>query len=138
MTVTLPRLRQLELSAACQADVSGFRDEDLRLEASSAASVRLDVNVPRLELQLSSASHADLSGSATELSVDGSSASQLEALALRANRVAIDLSSGSEAKVNAIDELRVDLSSGSNVRYTGRPGKIEKDLSSGSSLEEEN
>ena len=134
--VTLPRLRELEVSAACQADVSGFRDEDLRLEASSAASARLDVHVPRLDLQLSSASHADLSGTATVLSVDGSSASQLEALNLRANRVSVDLSSGSEAKVQATDELKVDLSSGSNVRYTGRPGKIEKDLSSGSSLEE--
>ena len=134
--VTLPRLRRLELSAACQADVSGFRDEDLRLEASSAASARLDVHVPRLELQLSSAAHAELSGTAAELAVDGSSASTLDALDLRATKASIDLSSGSEAKVRATDELKVDLSSGSQVRYAGRPSHIEKDLSSGSSLEE--
>lgn len=136
--VTLPRLRHLELSAACQADVSGFRDETLRVDASSAASARIDVNVPRLEIDLSSAAHAELSGSADELSVDGSSASTLEALSLRATKAALDLSSGSEAKVRATDELKVDLSSGSSVRYAGRPGRIEKDLHSGSSLEQVN
>jgi phage shock protein PspC (stress-responsive transcriptional regulator) len=136
VTVTLPRLRRLELSAACQADVSGFRDEDLRLNASSAASARLNVNVPHLEVDLSSAAHAELGGTATELSVDGSSASSLDALGLRATKASVDLSSGSEAKIRAIDELKVDLSSGSQVKYAGQPGRIEKDLNSGSSLEQ--
>jgi phage shock protein PspC (stress-responsive transcriptional regulator) len=138
VTVTLPRLRRLELSAACQADVSGFRDEDLRLNASSAASARLNVNVPHLEVDLSSAAHAELGGTATELSVDGSSASSLDALGLRATKASLDLSSGSEAKVHATDELKVDLSSGSQVKYAGQPGRIEKDLNSGSSLEQVN
>jgi phage shock protein PspC (stress-responsive transcriptional regulator) len=138
VTVTLPRLRSLELSAACQADVSGFRDEELRLEASSASSVRLNVNVPRLEVDLSSAAHAELIGSATNLVVDGSSASSVDALGLRATQASLELSSSSEAKVHATDELKVDLSSSSQVRYIGRPGRIEKDLNSGSTLEQIN
>jgi phage shock protein PspC (stress-responsive transcriptional regulator) len=138
VTVTLPSLKRLELSAACQADVSGFRDEDLRVNASSAASARLNVNVPHLEVDLSSAAHAELSGTATDLSVDGSSASSLDALGLRATKASVDLSSGSEAKVHATDELKVDLSSGSQVKYAGSPGRIEKDLNSGSSLEQVN
>jgi len=136
VTVTMPRLKRLELSAACQADVSGFRDEDLRVNASSAASARLNVNVPHLEIDLSSAAHAELTGTANELSVDGSSASSLDALGLRAAKASLDLSSGSEAKVRATDELKVDLSSGSQVKYAGNPGRIEKDLNSGSSLEQ--
>jgi len=136
VTVTLPRLRRLELSAACQADVSGFRDEDLRVNASSAASARLAVDVPQLEIDLSSAAHAELSGSANELSVDGSSASSLNALGLRATKASVDLSSGSEASVRATDVLKVDLSSGSQVKYAGNPNRIEKDLTSGSSLEQ--
>ncbi|RZK99431.1 MAG: DUF2807 domain-containing protein [Hymenobacter sp.] len=136
LQVTLPRLRHLELSAACQADVSGFRDENLSFEASSAASARLNVNVPRLEVDLSSAAHAELGGSAQELLVDGSSASSLAALGLRATKASLDLSSGSEASVRATDELKVDLSSGSQVKYAGNPGRIEKDLNSGSSLEQ--
>jgi phage shock protein PspC (stress-responsive transcriptional regulator) len=136
VTVTLPRLQRLQLSAACQADASGFRDEDLHVSASSAASARLNVNVPHLEIDLSSAAHADLSGTANELSVDGSGASSLEALGLRAKKASLDLSSGSEAKVHATDELNVDLSSGSQVKYAGNPTRIDKDLNSGSSLEQ--
>ena len=138
VTVTLPGLKHLELSAACQADVSGFRDENLRVDASSAASARLNVSVPRLEVDLSSAAHVELGGTANELSVDGSSASSLDALAMRATKASLDLSSGSEAKVHATDELKVDLSSGSQVKYAGRPARIEKDLNSGSSLESVN
>lgn len=133
--VTLPRLRHLQVSGACQADVRGFRDEDLRLEASSASIVRLDVNVPRLDLDLSSASQTTVHGSANELTIDGSSASQVEAAGLRANRVSIDLSSGSQAKVYAVEALNVDLSSGSLARYSGSPSEIKRDLSSGSTLE---
>jgi phage shock protein PspC (stress-responsive transcriptional regulator) len=136
--VTLPRLRHLQVSGACQADVRGFRDEALRLEASSASVVRLDVNVPRLDLDLSSASQTTLSGSANELTIDGSSASQVEAAGLRANHVSLDLSSGSQAKVHAVEALKVDLSSGSLARYAGNPSKIERDLSSGSTLEKIN
>jgi hypothetical protein len=136
VTVTLPSLKRLELSAACQADVSGFRNEDLRVNASSAASARLAVDVPHLEIDLSSAAHAELTGSATELSVDGSSASSLNALGLRAGTASVDLSSGSEASVRATDLLKVDLSSGSQVKYAGNPTRIEKDLNSGSSLEQ--
>ena len=136
--VTLPRLQHLEVSAACQADVTGFQGNDLNLEASGASSVRLNVNVPRLNLQVSSASRADLSGSAEDLAIDGSSASQVEALGLRATRVSLDLSSASQARVHATEELKADLSSGSTARYTGHPGSVQKDLSSGSSLEQVN
>jgi len=133
--VTLPRLRHLQLSGACQADVRGFSEEELRLEASSASMVRLDVNVPRLDLDLSSASQVTLNGSAEALTIDGSSASQVEAAGLRATRVSLDLSSGSQAKVHATEELKADLSSGSIAQYIGSPSKIDKDLSSGSTLE---
>jgi phage shock protein PspC (stress-responsive transcriptional regulator) len=136
--VTIPRLRHLQVSGACQADVRGFRDEDLRLEASSASIVRLDVNVPRLDLDLSSASQTTVQGSAHELTIDGSSASQVEAAGLRANRVSLDLSSGSQAKVHAVDALTADLSSGSLARYSGSPSEIKRDLSSGSTLEKMN
>jgi phage shock protein PspC (stress-responsive transcriptional regulator) len=132
--VTLPTLRHLALSGACQADVSGFEGEDLRLEASSASSARINVNVPHLEVSASSASRLDLSGAAEELSIDGSSASQVEALGLRARTVDLDLSSASQARVHATEELKADLSSGSTASYTGNPTNVQRDLSSGSTL----
>lgn len=136
VTVTLPRLQRLELSGASQSDVSGFRNERLRLQASGASFVRLNVDVPNLDVNLSSASHADMSGAATELTIDGSSASQVEALGLRAERTTLKLSGASQATVQATRSLTADLSGASRGRYAGQPANIEKDLSGASSLEE--
>lgn len=136
VTITLPRLKRLEISGACDTDVSGFRDTPLRLEASGAAQAKVDVNVPRIDLDLSSASQVDLRGSANELRVEGSSASQLDALKLRAERATLELSSASQAQVNASNDLDVDLSGASSVSYAGNPSNIKKSLHGASSLEQ--
>ena len=136
VTVTLPRLQYLKLSGACQAEVSGFRDEALRLEATGASVARLDVRVPSLSLDLAGACQAELRGTATELAIDASGACEVKALSLQAERANIDLSGASQANVRASEELKVDLGGGSQVRYAGRPAHIEKDLSGGSSLEQ--
>jgi hypothetical protein len=136
VTITLPRLERLEISGACDADVSGFRDAPFRLEASGAAMAKVDVNVPRIELDLSSASQVDLRGSTNELRVEGSSASQLDALKLHAERANLELSSASQAQVHASNDLKVDLSGASSVSYAGNPSNIEKNLRGASSLEQ--
>jgi len=136
VTVTLPRLQKLELNGACQADVSGFRDESLGLEVSGASFARLHVDVPNLDVNLSGASHADLSGTANNLTIDGSSASQVEGLGLRTDNTTLKLSGASQAAVRASSGLTANLSGSSRARYAGKPGNIEKDLSGNSSLEE--
>ena len=136
VTVTLPQLDHLKVSGACQSDVSGFRDANLRLEASGASTTRLDVQVPRLELDLSGACSAELRGKADDLNIDGAGVCQVNALALQAQRTSIDLAGMSQAKVRTSEELKVDLSGSSTVRYAGNPGRIEKDLSGSSSLEQ--
>ena len=136
VTITMPRLRHLDLSGACQANVSGFRDEDLRVEASGASTARFDVAVPHLEVELNGASRADFQGRADELSIDCSGTSQVSALALKAQRATVELSGISEAEVFASESLKVDLSGSSHVTYGGNPSNIEKDLNGTSSLEQ--
>ncbi|NML65382.1 PspC domain-containing protein [Hymenobacter sp. RP-2-7] len=136
VTVTLPRLRELILNGACQADVSGFtQSEDLHLEARGASAVRLAAEVPTLTLELRGASRADLTGHAQRLDLEGHGASQVEALGLSANQVKANLHEASQASVRATETLDVDLSSGSQMKYAGDP-RIEQNLSSGSSLEQ--
>jgi phage shock protein PspC (stress-responsive transcriptional regulator) len=136
VTVTLPRLRELTLNGACQADVTGFtQSEDLRLEARGASAVRLQADVPALALELRGASRADLTGRAQRLDIEGHGASQLEALGLSANQVKANLHEASQASVRATETLDVDLSSGSQMKYAGDP-RVEQNLSNGSSLEQ--
>ena len=136
VTVTLPRLRELTLNGACQADVAGFhQSEDLRLEARGASAVRLAAEVPTLSLELRGASRADLTGRAQRLDLEGHGASQVEALGLSASQVKANLHEASQASVRATETLDVDLGSGSQMKYAGDP-RIEQNLSSGSSLEQ--
>ena len=136
VTVTLPRLRELSLSGASQAIIAGLdQSEDLHLEANGASVVRLSANLPTLTLELSGASRADLSGTVQRLDLEGHGASQLQALRLSATQVKAELHEASTASVRATENLDVDLSGGSQLRYAGEP-RIEQDLSSGSTLEQ--
>ena len=136
ITITMPRLRHLDLNGACQANVSGFRDEDLRVQASGASTARFDVAVPHLDVELNGASRADFRGRADELKVDCSGTCQVSALALKTQRATVELSGISQAEVFASESLKVDLSGSSHVSYAGDPGTIEKDLNGTSSLEQ--
>jgi len=136
LTVTMPQLDQLKLSGACQSDVSGFSEANLALDLSGASTARLSVQVPRLELDMSGACSAELSGSADDLRIDGTGVCQVNGLNLQTQRANIDLGGMSQARVRTSEQLTVDLSGSSSVRYAGRPGRIEKDLSGSSSLEQ--
>ncbi len=133
--VTMPALHALDLSGACRADVAGFRDAPLKLDASGACTARLDVNVPRLVLDLNGACAADLRGQAQELSVDGSGACRVEALDLRTDRASFDLGGMSQARVQVSNELKAELSGSSRVRYRGTP-RVTQDLSGSSNIEQ--
>ena len=136
VTITLPHLRELNLSGACQADVSGFAGEDLNLDLSGASALRLAAtNVPSLRLDLSGASRADLSGSAQQLDLSASGTCQIAALNLAATRAKVELNGISKATVRANEDLDVNLSGNSQVRYAGQP-RIEQDLSGSSRLEQ--
>ncbi len=136
VTVTLPHLRHLDLSGACQTDVTGFREAELRLEASGASTVRLtDSQFTRLNLDLSGACSTELSGTVTELSIDANGASQVQALGLQAQRASLALSGISQASIRVSEELTADLSGTSRVRYAGQP-RINQDLSGTSRLEQ--
>jgi phage shock protein PspC (stress-responsive transcriptional regulator) len=136
VVITMPQLDQLKLSGACQSDVSGFSEANLALDISGASTARLDVRVPRLELDMSGACSAELSGSADDLRIDGTGVCQVSGLNLQTQRATIDLGGMSQARVRTSEQLTVDLSGSSSVRYAGRPGRIEKDLSGSSSLEQ--
>ena len=136
LTVTMPRLSRLELTGACQADVSGFNGADgFALEESGACTARIrGLRAGRVSLDLSGASRADLFGQAETLDVDGSGVCVINAQNLKAANASFELSGASTAKTNVENELRADLSGSSHVKYAGKPQRIEKDLSGASSV----
>ena len=108
--ITMPELRELELSGGVQG-----RIEDI----TSSDSISID---------LSGGSHLTGNGEAVDLTVDGSSGSHLDFTDFIVQDASVELSGGSHATINLNGTLDADLSGGSQLHYYGDPtlGDIEK------------
>lgn len=119
--ITMPHLKQLKGSGMCNFDIRGFSEETVEMILSGATQCELDIDTKELELELSGASRIELSGSTDYFEADISGASTVRAYSLAAKSVNLSASGASNAKVSAFDELNVETSGFSNVRYKGKP-----------------
>ncbi len=107
--------------------------EELEVNCSSGADIRLNVQTETLNCYSSSGSDIRLSGTTTMLIAEASSGSDIEADNLKAEISKVKASSGADISVNTSKELTARASSGGDIRYSGSPEKVNKsDSSSGS------
>jgi hypothetical protein len=133
--ITMPNLYQIKLSGGTRADLNGFSSsQDLKAELSGGSRMNGDMAAGDADFILSGGSHMSLSGSADNLDVNVSGGSHLTLTDFSVSNADVSLSGGSHAVVNVDGTLDVDLSGGSDLRYTGQPtlGSINK--SDGSSI----
>jgi hypothetical protein len=154
VTITLPDLRSLELSGACEGNVKGFKssnsfnlklsgasDLDIDMEAgnfksdmSGASSFNGFLKAANSDIELSGASDVTLTGSGGDIRIKASGASQANLQNYPVGNADIVLSGASISILNASGKLNADLSGASRLEYTGNPtlGKI--DVTGGSSF----
>lgn len=113
--ITAPNIERLKLSGASNAVLSNVENEDLILDLSGAARVKV-------------------SGKTGTLTLDMSGRSKIDTGELSAVKVVVDGSGASRATVNVSEDLNADLSGASKVRYTGSPSNVQKKTSGASSL----
>ena len=157
-TITLPDLRDLRLSGAARADVTGFRSgHAMRFEASGASALHLNnIEADDTTVRLSGASRADgtlkmadgdirvsgvsnveLYGSAEDLSLNASGASTAWLADFRVRTASIEASGCSSVNLEVSDRLDVDISGLSRLTYRGSPALGSVHISSGSTLRQE-
>ncbi len=153
--ITMPLLREADLSGAASGTISGFRSADrLDIDASGASVVELvDISAGdfrgdlsgasritgRLtagdaEFELSGASILQLEGSAGDLVVDASGASLVKLTDFTVDNANVRLSGASNGTVNPGGRLDADLSGASSLGYIGEPTLGDIDLSDASNL----
>jgi hypothetical protein len=153
--ITMPQLRGLDGSAATKGVITGFKSsEDLDLKLSGASRVRLesiaaaevnmrisgasrvtgDLTAANTDFQVSGASTVQLGGTGQDMLIDGSGASHLKLAEFRINNADISLSGASDAAVNAIGEIDLQLSGASDLDYHGQPTLGRINLSGGSTI----
>jgi hypothetical protein len=127
----MKEIKTVETSSA--GDVVGespVRGDELRLSASSAGDIKLEVYAREIDLNISSSGDMTLSGETDELDADLSSAGDLNAYDLKAKEADISVSSAGDADINVSEKITARASSAGDINYKGDPKYVDVHTSS--------
>jgi hypothetical protein len=106
---------------------------NLELNSTSGADMKLDVRANTLNCHATSGSDINLSGSTELLIAEATSGSDIKASGLKAKTSKVKATSGADITVNTSKELTARATSGGDIKYSGNPEIINtSDSSSGS------
>ncbi len=129
--VTMKEIRSV--SATSAGDVTGetlIRSDRLRISASSAGDINLDVTAEEIDVDISSSGDVTLSGEARLLKADLSSAGDLNAINLEVGEADVSVSSAGDADINVTKKLSARASSAGSINYRGNPEYVNAHSSS--------
>lgn len=107
--------------------------DELELNTTSGADMKLDVKTQILNCHSTSGSDIRVSGTTKVLIAEATSGSDIKADKLKAETSKVKATSGADISVNTSKELTARATSGGDVRYSGNPEKVNtSDSSSGS------
>ncbi len=107
--------------------------DELELNTTSGADMKLDVKTQILNCHSTSGSDIRVSGTTEVLIAEATSGSDIKADKLKAETSKVKATSGADISVNTSKELTARATSGGDVRYSGNPEKVNtSDSSSGS------
>ncbi|KAF2513605.1 DUF2807 domain-containing protein [Flavobacterium zhairuonense] len=135
VTVKMPVIDKLEASSASSIQSKNIiQAESIDLEASSAASMNVNVESDNISADSGSGSTISLEGKALKIKTSASSGSNINAEKLLANEVHAEASSGGSVNVHPIVSLKAEASSGGTINYDSNPKTVEKSSNSGGSI----
>lgn len=133
--ITVEKLSGLDGSSGANAySQSQIMSENLELNASSGANLKMDVNAKYLKADCSSGANIYLSGLAKEAELETSSGAILKAGELKADRCKMRASSGGNVTATVVEKLEAKATSGGNISYYGEPTTTDIDTSSGGNI----
>lgn len=132
--ISVKDLKKLDLSGAVEVVTENrLSGTDLKIEASGASEVKLELAMQSLDLNLSGASELTLLGTAGTVRIDGSGASDIEAYDLAVTDLTVYGSGAIEASVTVSGSLKANVSGACTIRYKGNP-KVDIHSSGASSI----
>jgi hypothetical protein len=135
VTVKMPFIEELKASSTSSiTSINKLKGEEIILRASSAATIKLDLEYDRINAKASSASTIVMYGLALDLATTASSGSEIEANDLLSNEVSAAASSGASIKIHPIVNLKAKASRGGSILFAKTPKSIERRTSSGGSI----
>ncbi len=136
--VKMPIIEELSASSGATINsVNTLKSENISFRSSSAASVNLNVKSDHIICKSSSGSSLAIEGMALNMEATASSGSTIDAAELLVNEVKAKASSGATISVHPILSLNAKASSGGGINYNSKPKSIQKYVSSGGSVHQQ-
>lgn len=136
VTVKIPLIEELQASSASTIrSINTLKGEKISLRTSSAATINVQIEFDNITSKSNSGSTISMNGMALNLEALASSGSTINANELLTNEIVAKSSSGSSIHVHPIVSLKAKASSGSSITYNNTPHSIEKNSSSGGSID---
>ena len=129
--VTMKDINSLKTTSA--GDIIGetpVKTSNLKLSASSAGDIKIEVYCDKIDADISSSGDMTLTGKTDVLHVSLSSAGDLNAYELDVREAEVSASSAGDADVNVSERLTARASSAGDINYRGNPKYIDAHSSS--------
>jgi hypothetical protein len=128
------------LNATAGASINGtnlLEGKNLEMDANAGASIKIQVKEEALKASSGSGAEIELTGNSANEELEASSGGSIKAGDLVSQYSTANASSGGEVHLNAQKSLTGEASSGGSITYKGKPAQVNKNKSSGGSIEEE-
>lgn len=123
--ISAPLFEEISVSGASEVKSPEIlKGKSLRLFASGASEVKLNLEYDNLITKLSGASEVKLKGKVNSHIVEASGASEINAKELHTETSVVSGSGASECFVNAVSSLTYTVSGGSSIQYVEKPKTI--------------
>jgi len=138
--VTAPVYNNIEVSGAC--DIIGLtkidNPEELSLDASGVANIKMDVNAPKLSAEISGSGSINLKGQTKDVELGLSGAAEAHCYELLSENTKVDISGAGSAEVYASVKLNAEVSGAGNVSYKGNASDVSQKVSGAGSVNKVN
>ncbi len=120
--ITYKNLNSIDCDGACNiTGNSEIKTELFSLNNSGTSDMKLNLTVTALNSVLSGAGNIKISGRADIQNIELSGVSSYDAFSLVTNTTSIDLSGAGSAKINAVKEIKGEISGVGSIYYKGEP-----------------
>lgn len=122
------------LKATSGADIKGtvpFTADEVRMEATSAGAISLELTAQHVHVAITSGADITLKGKAETLQASATSGADLVALGFPVRSCAVSLTSGADASVNVTETISYTVTSGADLKCKGKPRVTGSKVTSG-------
>src|SRR6056297_861776 len=116
INITMPALEYIRVEDSADADIQGFDNDRIKVEARGASDIKADLFNPTQDIEITGSADMELSGSSSALTVSMDGFSDLNGTTLNSRDIKIDLDDHSEAHLEgSADKLTANLERSSDL-----------------------